>query len=281
MVFEIFFKHNIINSLIGLLVFFVVFQFFYLDIYLKDNKKTTLSILIITLIEIIALNFFWNWIMIIGLIVMNWTIFYLSTILEKTANESIKFKETDYFLAGGYIFTLGLTIAYSFFIIGVYNKFPFSCDDLNKNAWKVVEAVLNPLHISWLKIEDTWEPTKEIKVNDLLSIGKIINIESDVWKITPLENFKLRKNELITKTLAENKELNQGVCEYSLNKLEMKMKNTDFQIGVIMLMTAISYPFLRIAIRIMSWVCMILFRILQKCKWYSVEKMMVEIEKIK
>ena len=75
--FEIFFVHNIIASLIGLLLFFILFHFLYLDIYPKDNKKTLLILLGITLIETTILGFWGDESMIRGLIVMNSTIIYL------------------------------------------------------------------------------------------------------------------------------------------------------------------------------------------------------------
>lgn len=279
-IFELFFKHNILQSVIALLIFFIMIHFLYLDIYQKNQKKIGVIIVIITVIEVIIANFFGNWVMLIGLIIMNWTAFYISTILEKVANESILFKSTEYFLSTWYVFTLGMTIAYSFFIVGIYNKFPFSCEDLNKNASKVVETVLNPFNISLPKDENTSSFFKETKVKDILSVGKMLNIESEVKGITPLENFKKWKDEFITKTLNENQELNEWICEYSLNKLNTKMKNTDFQIGVIILMVTISYPFLRIAIQIMAYIWLILFRTIKKCKGYSIEKEIREIEKI-
>ena len=63
-IFQIFIAHNILASLGGLLIFFLVFHFFYLDLYINDNKKSALGILLLTLIEIIILNFFGDIIMI-------------------------------------------------------------------------------------------------------------------------------------------------------------------------------------------------------------------------
>lgn len=277
--FEIFFVHNLIGSLVGLLIFFIVFHFFYLDIYPKDNRKTFLILLSITLLEVITLGFFGNESMIRGLIVMNSTIIYLWYILETTANESISFKAIGYFISWGYIFTFGMAIAYSLFTMSLYSNFPFSCTDLSQTSSKLIESISKPFNVSRLQNPDNAKILSQTKVSDLLSVGKILNIESDI-KIAPLEQFKTRKNELITKTLNENKELNQGICEFSLQKLNQQFKNPWFQASVVVLMVAVVYPFLRLAIYIMSIIGLLLFEILKKAKIYTIQKVTSEIEKI-
>ena len=279
-IFQLFFAHNLIASLIGLLIFFVVFHFFYLDVYQTDNKKSILFILIITLIEVIWLNFFGNGIMIGGLIAMNVTIIYLGSLLEDSANECISFKASSYFWTGGYAFTMGMTIAYSLFTIGIYNTFPFSCNDLNTQSAKFIETITKPFNISWIQNTDNTKILNETKVSDLLSVWKIINIESDIKWFSPLENFKNRKNNLITKTLDENKELNQWICEYSLTKLTEKLKQPEFQVSAIIIMVGIAYPFLRIVIYVMSMISFLLFLAMKNMKAYTIQKVMTEIEKI-
>jgi len=277
--FEIFFVHNIIGSLIGLLVFFILFHFLYLDIYPKDNKKTFLILISITLIETIMLGFLGNEGMIRGLLVMNSTIIYLWYILETTANESISFKAIDYFVNGSYIFTFGMAIAYSLFTMSLYSNFPFSCTDLSQTSSNLIESISKPFNISRLQNPDNAKILSETKVKDLLSVGKILNIESDI-KIAPLEQFKTRKNDLITKTLNENKELNLGICEFSLKKLNHQFKNPWFQASVVVLMVAVIYPFLRLAIYVMSIIWLLIFEILKKAKVYTIQKITAEIEKI-
>ncbi len=278
--FQLFFQHDILASILWLLVFFVVFHFLYLDIYQKDNKKTLLVFLIISLLEVIACRLVGWDIMIWWLYVMNITILYLGLALESTANESIIFKSREYFRSGGYIFTMWMTIAYSLFSIWLYNNFPFSCTDLSNKSNQVIEIFTKPMNISRLGKQDTSKILSETKVKDLLTVGKILNIESDIKGIPALETFKNRKNDLITKTINDNKELNQGICEYSLNKLNDKIKNPGFQISVVLLMVAISYPFLRIVIQLMSLIWFVLFTIMKKAKVYTIQKITTEIEKI-
>ena len=278
-IFEIFFVHNIIGSLIGLLLFFVLFHFFYLDIYPKDNKKILLILLGITLVETIILGFWGDESMIRWLIVMNSTIIYLWYILETSANESVSFKAIDYFINWGYIFTFGMAIAYSLFTMSLYSKFPFSCTDLSQTSSNLIENISKPFNISRLQNPDNAKILSETKVKDLLSVGKILNIESDVT-LAPLEQFKTRKNDLITKTLNENKELNLGICEFSLKKLNQQFKNPGFQASVVVLMVAVIYPFLRITIYVMSIIWLLIFEILKKAKVYTIQKVTAEIEKI-
>lgn len=280
MIFQIFIAHNILASLAGLLIFFLVFHFFYLDLYIQDNKRTILGILLITLIEIIILNFFWDLVMIWGLIVMNGTILYLSRLLEESANQSISFKAMNYFTNWWYFFTFGMSIAYSLFTMGIYHNFPFRCNDLNQTSANVVQSITKPFNVTRLQNSDNnAKILSQTKVSDLVAVGKIFNIESAV-KIPQLEQFKTRKDNLITKTLSENKELNQWICEFTLSKLNVQLKNPWFQIGVIVLMVAVVYPFLRIVIFIMSIIWLFLFEIMKWTKLYSIEKVMTEVEKI-
>lgn len=108
--------------------------------------------------------------------------------------------------------------------MSLYNKFPFSCADLSQTSSNLIENISKPFNISRLQNPDNAKILSETKVKDLLSVGKILNIESDIT-LAPLEQFKTRKDELITKTLTENKELNMGICEFSLKKLNEKLKN--------------------------------------------------------
>jgi len=210
---------------------------------------------------------------------MNWTIIYLWNTLEIAANESVSFKAINYFVNWGYIFTLGTTIAYSLFTMSMYSNFPFSCDQLSKTSTSIVESITKPFNISRLQNPDNAKIISQTKVSDLLSVGKILNIESDV-KLAPIEQFKARKNDLITKTLNENKELNQWICEFSLKKLNQQFKNPGFQTSIVVLMVAVVYPFLRIIIYIMSAIGFLIFEILKKTKFYSIQKIMIEVEKI-
>lgn len=210
---------------------------------------------------------------------MNSTIIYLWYILETTANESVSFKAIDYFVSWGYIFTFGMAIAYSLFTMSLYSKFPFSCADLSQTSSNLIENISKPFNISRLQNPDNTKILSETKVKDLLSVGKILNIESDVT-LAPLEQFKTRKNDLITKTLNENKKLNLGICEFSLEKLNQQFKNPGFQASVVVLMVAVIYPFLRLAIYIMSVIWLLVFEILKKAKIYTIQKVTAEIEKI-
>ena len=278
--FQIFIAHNILASLGGLLLFFIIFHFFYLDLYIHDNKKAILAFLIITLIEIIILNFFGDMVMIGGLIVMNGTILYLWRLLEEAANESISFKAMNYFTNWGYFFTFGMTIAYSLFTMGIYHNFPFTCNELTQTSANVVQSMTKPFNITRLQnSNDNAKILSQTKVSDLVAVGKVFNIES-VVKIPQLEQFKTRKDNLITKTLNENKELNQWICEFTLSKLQQQLKNPWFQLWIIVLMVAIVYPFLRIIVYITSIIWLIVFEIMKGTKLYSIEKVMTEVEKI-
>jgi energy-coupling factor transporter transmembrane protein EcfT len=71
-----------------------------------------------------------------------------------------------------------------------------------------------------------------------------------------------------------------GICEFSLKKLNEKLKNPWFQTSVIVLMVAVVYPFLRLAIYIMSIIWLLIFEIFKKAKVYTIQKVTAEIEKI-
>ena len=112
-------------------------------------------------------------------------------------------------------------------------------------------------------------------------VGKVLNIESDIKGMWPLETFKKRKDELITNTMNDNQEINQWICEFTLNKLNEKLKQPNFQISIIILMVIILYPFLRIGIRWGSFIGLIIFILMQKLKIYKIEKTLIEVDKIK
>ena len=211
---------------------------------------------------------------------MNGTILYLWRLLEEAANESISFKAMNYFTNWGYFFTFGMTIAYSLFTMGIYHNFPFTCNELTQTSANVVQSMTKPFNITRLQnSNDNAKILSQTKVSDLVAVGKVFNIES-VVKIPQLEQFKTRKDNLITKTLNENKELNQWICEFTLSKLQQQLKNPWFQLWIIVLMVAIVYPFLRIIVYITSIIWLIVFEIMKGTKLYSIEKVMTEVEKI-
>jgi hypothetical protein len=90
---------------------------------------------------------FWKFVVIVGTLAVGmsiwlgnmdfWTIMSILTLhagivmlgnyLQAQLNNRIKFSSMNYFMAGGYIFTVFVTIGYGVALIGLYTTFPFTC----------------------------------------------------------------------------------------------------------------------------------------------------------
>lgn len=152
---------------------------------------------------------------------------------------------------------MGMTIAYTVTSLGIYNKFPFDCNQLSNASNGIIDTLTKPLKLGREEADKLKESTKAFfnttTINDAVNIGQTIQIESTVPQTTSfIDNIKLRKQELITKTITENKALNQGICDYTLNIINQKLTSAGFQLSVILSIIVLIYPFLRIVVQAMS-----------------------------
>jgi hypothetical protein len=69
----------------------------------------------------------------------------LAYYLQGETRDKIRFSSWAYFNVGGYIFTVFVTIGYSLLLLGFYDKFPLSCQDLSNASDSVVNFFMRPV----------------------------------------------------------------------------------------------------------------------------------------
>lgn len=74
---------------------------------------------------------------------------------------------------GGYIFTVFVTIGYSFFVLGYFNKFPFTCDDLSQASNSVIDFVAKPFKIGMDEAKDIKNSTMLFFKSDVQDLNAI------------------------------------------------------------------------------------------------------------
>jgi len=78
--------------------------------------------------------------------------------LQDESHNKIRFSSWGYFNVGGYIFTVFITVGYSLFVLGYYDKFPFTCENLSSASNSVIDFVAKPFKFGM-------EEAKTIKAN--------------------------------------------------------------------------------------------------------------------
>ncbi|MEI7919279.1 MAG: hypothetical protein WCH65_03605 [bacterium] len=67
--------------------------------------------------------------------------------MQDESRNKIRFSSWGYFNVGGYIFTVFITIGYSLFVLGYYDKFPFTCENLSSASNSVIDFVAKPFKV--------------------------------------------------------------------------------------------------------------------------------------
>ena len=76
-----------------------------------------------------------------------------------------------------------------------------------------------------------------------------------------VKKFASRKENLVTKTLQENEKLNNTICDYTLKTINDKLQSPTIQYPVIILILFLIYPFLRLVVRVISFIGLALFEL--------------------
>lgn len=177
------------------------------------------------------------------------------------------------------MFTVFVTIAYSFFVVWFYQKFPFTCEWLSKASNSVIDFVRSPFTLGL-------EEAKHIKENTELFFGsKIIDLKNIT--ITPAEEeltfvdkISEYKKTFLDQAIKDNAMVNMGICDYVLWELNKIYTTPWFKISVILLMFLVFYGFIRIEFWIMTGVGILLFKTLYKLKVYRTKKILKEVEEL-
>lgn len=281
MFFTLFWQFLLFRSMIFVMLLFLFFHFFYLEI-----RKFPIKYLLYVMILATLIGSFFIWFniwLLASLLVINMGIVYLAWILQWEWSERIHFSSQWYFNVGGYMFTVFITIAYSLFVVGYYQKFPFTCEILSERSNSVVDFFTNPFKLGIDEIKTVKDNTQGFfatKLEDIITIGQKITITTDATSPSFLEKLSIYKEQLIDQTIKDNTKVNMGICDYVLGQINEIYSVPWVKISVIALMFLLLYGFIRIEFWVMTGIGFIFFKILYRSNIYRTKKVMKEIEEL-
>ncbi|EKD25241.1 MAG: hypothetical protein ACD_80C00097G0003 [uncultured bacterium (gcode 4)] len=267
-----------LQSMIFVLLFFLFFHFFYLEI-----RRFPIKYLIILMLGVSLIEGFFIWyphlFLVISALCINAGIIMLASSLQDESHNKISFSSLWYFNVGGYIFTVFITIGYSLFVFWYYVKFPFTCQDLSDTSSNVISFFTQPVAAGVEKIKTDTAALFNTKIKDIAVIGKDISLQTQQSRYaTIIQNINAFKKNLIDQTLKDNTTVNMGICDYLLGQMNQIYENPAFKTSVILLMFLLLYGFVRIVFWLMTGIAFLIFKILLWLKVYRVNKVMKEVE---
>ena len=273
--------HDILWSITFIFATFILFHFLFLDIKGLNLWYFIAILAILSVIEMIIFCFThietnsWIYLSLLAFNASIWSLFY--------SLEMVNFNSISYFTRWWYIFTLCISIMYSIAFVGMFQKFPFTCQWLNDASNKMFEFVEKPFIMvknRHLKEINTWNKLDENISNLIESIN---NVEvSEEWDdentITKkINDFKLNT---VDRVLADKTEYSDWVCDLLLSKINNILNNWGVKWSVILLSYMLLYWFIRIAIFVMSWLAFIIFKVLYWCKVYKISETTKKVDEI-
>jgi len=277
----LFVNYNILSSLIWIFILFISFHLLYLDLYKYPLKYLIYILLWASILEIIFLGH-WNFSLIIWILTINTSIWLLGSILNWQTDKSTIFSWINYFFAWWYIFTMWITIAYSFISLWLYNKFPLDCTWLSNATNSVIEFVTKPLKLGRWQVEKIQKDKTTFftsTVGDIINVSKNISLESKIpTDISFVQKIKNRKEELINNTIKDNESLNRWICDFTLSRINEKLQSAKLQVSVIIFIIFLVYPFMRVVFHIMAILWFLLFELLYISHLYKKWKVTKEVE---
>ncbi|MFA7298473.1 MAG: hypothetical protein WC010_02390 [Candidatus Absconditabacterales bacterium] len=274
----LFMNFIVIQSMLFVLLFFLFFHFFYLEIRKFPVKYLLIIMLVVSIIEgfFIGYNHLF---LVLSALCINAGIVMLGFNLQGESHDKVKWNTIGYFNVGGYIFTVFITVGYSFFVLGYYAKFPFTCQDLSNASSRVINVFTNPVTAGVERIKTDTSSFFTTKVKDIAIIGQDISLQGKQSSSSIIvQKFNTFKKNLIDQTLKDNSTVNMGICDYLLGQMNLIYENPAFKTSVILLMFLLFYGFVRIVFWVMTGIAFILFKILFGLKIYSIHTEMREIE---
>ncbi len=286
--FYLFVAHNILASIVYIFGLFIFFHFLSLDIKKIKKLYVFCAILLITIVGIWYLwtfNLDLNVFLICAILLLNMSLFFLFDWLRV-----LEFKSASYFLRWGYIFTLLITTAYSFALVWMFQKFPFTCEWLRSASNKMRVFIEKPFSFWSTKIVEnqTWDSsiytgsTLDDKIKNILSDVKDVNILVGSWNTLEPIIFQINqwKTDTIDQIVLQQESYSIKVCEILLEEINNKYGLKEFRLSVILLSYFLLFGFVRIAIFIISFVSFIIFKILYLFGLYKITKQTKEVNDI-
>lgn len=267
-----------LESMIYVLLFFLFFHFFYLEIRKLPITYLVIIMFMITLIQWFLIGYS-HLILVASMFFINIGIVYLARLLQGSSNEKTSWDSTSYFTTWGYMFTVFITIAYSLFVIGYYEKFPFTCQGLSAASNSVIDFVAKPFKFG-LEEAKTMKTNIELFLNSKIIDLKAINIQNETNHTTFLDTLNEYKKSWIDQAIKDNTSVNMGICDYVLREIVTIYEQPGFKASVIVLMFLLFYGFIRIEFWIMTGIAMLLFKMLYALKVYRIKKVIKEVEEL-
>lgn len=282
MFFTLFGQFLLFRSMIFVMLFYLFFHFFYLEIRKLPIKYLLYIMGILTGVWAFFVGFT-HLRLLAALLVINMGIVYFAWILQWEGAERTYFSPQWYFNVGGYMFTVIITIAYSLFVVWYYQKFPFTCEVLSNASNSVMDFVTNPLKLgieeaTIIKDNTKWFFTTNF--GDIVDIGKNITIETSATTPGFLAKLSIYKKQLIDQAIADNTKVNMGICDYVLWEINTIYNVPGVKVSVLVLMFLLFYGFIRIEFWIMTGLGYIVFKILYRLKIYRTKKVLKEVEEL-
>ncbi|MCF7834845.1 hypothetical protein K9M48_02195 [Candidatus Gracilibacteria bacterium] len=232
--------------------------------------------IILTIIERIFIGFSDRHLL-AAITVFNAAIFVLSTDIQVPTQSRVYFKSISYFTTGGYLFTVLIAFTYSIALLGISKNFPFSCESLSSASNQVIETFTKPFKIGMDKANQIKEDTQMFFSSSLGDILTKPNQDNPSYLSQKITNYK---SVMIDQVIQDNSSINMGICDYILQEITKRYDKPVFQFSVIVLMYLLFYPFLRIIFWIMSFIGLIIFKLLYLSKVYKIKKIKKEVEEI-
>lgn len=278
-------QHNILTSLLFVLAFFIFAHFVYLHFMWLKNRHLILLLLLLASLNLLI--FWYQWIfMALYVLAFHAWIFMLIRYIDGSSRNVIVFDSRSYFTSSGYMFTVFVTIAWSLAMLGLYQKFPFTCQEMSDVSSSVIDFAASPLKLSFNKANEIKDKTQDffsLKMGDVFLNSKALdeyglkNAKTD-WNF--VDKMLLYKKKLIDQPMKDNDELSMWICDYTLDRLKSVYQNRTFQISVIIMLFLIMYWFIRIAFWVMTIIWFLLFKLLCLFRVYKFEKVVVEADKV-
>lgn len=268
------------TSLLFVLLFFVAFHLFYIQISKVSLRYLAGALFFLSIVEWLAL---WrsNYLLGASVLVINAWIWMLAYYLQGETREKIRFSSWAYFNVGGYIFTVFVTIWYSLLLLGFYDKFPLTCQDLSNASDSVVNFFTRPVTDGAKKITASTTSFWNTKVSDVFNIGNTVSLSTNTATNKSLiQQINTWKKNLIDQALADNSTVSMGICDYVLTQVNKIYNNPAFLTSVVFLLFILLYSFVRIVFWVMTWLAFVIFKVLWRCGLYRVTKVIEEVERI-
>jgi hypothetical protein len=174
-----------------------------------------------------------------------------------------------------------VTIWYSLLLLGFYDKFPLTCQDLSNASDSVVNFFTRPVTDGAKKISASTQWFRNTKVSDVAKISNTVSLSTNTSSSKSLiQQINSWKKTLIDQALADNSTVSMGICDYVLTQVNKIYNNPAFLTSVVFLLFILLYSFVRIVFWVMAWLAFIIFKLFFLCGLYTTRKEFVEVERI-